>query len=79
MPVLIPDKVSYGTKNTTREKDIWIIIIKKNHFKEENGTKCCSPNNIGLKYIKKKKQDILCQSIKNNKIFGFKFNRINVY
>lgn len=52
---------------------------KKNHFKEENGTKCCSPNNIGLKYIKKKKQDILCQSIKNNKIFGFKFNRINVY
>lgn len=28
---------------------------KKNHFKEENGTKCCSPNNIGLKYIKKKK------------------------
>lgn len=58
MPVLIPDKVSYGTKNTTREKDIWIIIIKKNHFKEENGTKCCSPNNIGLKYIKKKKNKI---------------------
>lgn len=30
---------------------------KKNHFKEENGTKCCSPNNIGLKYIKKKKKN----------------------